>query len=75
MSPFRRLLPYVIRHRRDITLGLLATVAATAIQLAGPWILKFAIDDLTRSVTSAKLLLYGTLTLGVAVFGGVFRYT
>jgi ATP-binding cassette subfamily B protein len=75
MSPFRRLLPYVLRHRRDITLGLLATLAATAIQLAGPWILKFAIDDLTRSVTSAKLLLYGTLTLGVAVFGGVFRYT
>jgi ATP-binding cassette subfamily B multidrug efflux pump len=74
MSPFRRLLPYVLRHRRDLTLGLVMTVAATAIQLAGPWILKFAIDDLTRSVTSGKLLLYGTLTLGIAIFGGLFRY-
>ncbi len=55
-------------------LGLLGTVAATAIQLAGPWILKFAIDDLTRSVTSRKLLLYASLTLGVAIFGGAFRY-
>jgi ATP-binding cassette subfamily B multidrug efflux pump len=74
MSPFRRLLPYVLRHRRDIVLGLLATLASTAIQLAGPWILKHAIDDLTRSVTSRKLFLYASLTLGAAVFGGIFRY-
>jgi ATP-binding cassette subfamily B multidrug efflux pump len=74
MSPFRRLLPYVLRHRRDIGLGLLCTLASTAIQLAGPWILKHAIDDLTRSVTSGKLFLYGSLTLIAAIVGGTFRY-
>src|SRR5215470_16452579 len=74
MSSFRRLLPYLLRHRRAMILGLLATLAATAIQLAGPWILKFAIDDLTRSVTSGKLLLYASLTLAVAILGGIFRF-
>jgi ATP-binding cassette, subfamily B, multidrug efflux pump len=56
-------------------LGLLMTLAATAVQLAGPWILKYAIDDLTRSVTSRKLLLYASLTLGAAIVGGLFRYS
>jgi ATP-binding cassette, subfamily B, multidrug efflux pump len=74
MSPFRRLLPYVLRHRWEMGLGLVATLATTAVQLAGPWILKYAIDDLTRSVTSHKLLLYASLTLAVAIIGGTFRY-
>jgi ATP-binding cassette subfamily B multidrug efflux pump len=75
MSPFRRLLPYVMRHRREVLFGLLGTLAATAIQLAGPWVLKYAIDDLTRGVTSSKLFLYASLTLAVAVIGGAFRYS
>src|SRR5262249_30406120 len=31
-------------------------------------------DDLTRSVTSRKLLLYASLTLAVAIVGGTFRF-
>jgi ATP-binding cassette subfamily B protein len=74
MSSLRRLLPYVARYRQDLLTGLLCSLAATGIQLAGPWILKYAIDDLTRGVTSAKLLLYAGYTLAAALFGGVFRY-
>jgi ATP-binding cassette, subfamily B, multidrug efflux pump len=74
MSSLRRLFPYVARYRREVTFGLLCSLVAVAIQLAGPWILKYAIDDLTRGVTSQKLLLYAGLTFGSAIVGGVFRY-
>jgi ATP-binding cassette subfamily B multidrug efflux pump len=75
MSPsFRRLLPYVVRYRRAFALGLVCVVVTTAIQLLSPWILKHAIDDLTAGVTRTKLGLYAALLLGIACFGGLFRY-
>jgi ATP-binding cassette, subfamily B, multidrug efflux pump len=74
MSSLRRLLPYVWRYRRTIAWGLACSLAATAIQLIGPLILQYSIDDLTRGVTSAKLLLYAGLMLATAAVGGVFRF-
>jgi len=59
MTPTRRLLAYVGRYRTAFTLGSLCIVATTAISLAGPWVLKYAIDDLTARVTAAKLAFYG----------------
>lgn len=74
MSSLRRLVPYLARYRWTIALGLSCSLAATAIQLAGPWILKYSIDDLTAGVTSRKLLLYAGLMLAAAAVGGYFRY-
>src|SRR5215472_12625156 len=74
MSPFRRLLSYILRYRRDFSLGLACVIVTTAVSLAAPKILQYAIDDLTRGVTRAKLLEYGSLLLFVGVFGGVFRF-
>jgi ATP-binding cassette subfamily B protein len=74
MSPFRRLLGYALRYRRDFSLGLGCVIVTTAISLAAPKILQYAIDDLTRGVTRAKLLEYGSLLLFVGLFGGVFRF-
>jgi ATP-binding cassette subfamily B protein len=74
MTPTRRLLAYVGRYRAAFTLGFLCIVATTAISLAGPWVLKYAIDDLTARVTAAKLLFYGGALLGLAAVGGVFRF-
>jgi ATP-binding cassette subfamily B protein len=42
--------------------------------LSGPWVVKYAIDDLNRGVTSAKVQLYGGLLLLVAAIGGFFRF-
>jgi ATP-binding cassette subfamily B protein len=39
-----------------------------------PWVLKFAIDDLSRSVTRGKLLTYAALILGVACVRAVFLF-
>jgi ATP-binding cassette, subfamily B, multidrug efflux pump len=70
----RRLLPYVRRSGPTLAVGLVCVVITTAISLSGPWILKYAIDDLNLGVTRAKLGFYATLLLAVAVVGGLFRF-
>ena len=71
---FRRLLPFLLVYRRQFLLGLICVVITTAIQLLSPWVLKYAIDDLTVGVTRGKLALYASLLLGIACIGGIFRY-
>jgi len=70
----RRLLPYVNRYRRAFVIGLGCVIATTTFQLLSPWVLKYAIDDLTRGVTRQKLLLYAGLLLGVALIRGAFLF-
>jgi ATP-binding cassette subfamily B protein len=74
MTPTRRLLAYVGRYQAAFKLGLLCIVATTAISLAGPWVLKSAVDDLTAGVTVAKLAFYGGALLALAAVGGIFRF-
>jgi ATP-binding cassette subfamily B protein len=75
MGPsFRRLLPYVLRYRRQFSFGLFCVFVTTAIQLLPPWILKLAVDDLTSGVTRRKLVLYALLILAIAAVGAVFRF-
>ena len=75
MGPsFRRLLPFALRYRRQFTLGLLCVFATSAIQLLPPWVLKFAVDDLTAEVTRGKLARYAGLIMVIALVGAVFRF-
>ncbi len=74
MSPFTRLLGYALRYRRDFLLGLGCVVITTSVALVAPRVLGYAIDDLTRGVTVAKLIGYGTLLLAVGIVSGVFRF-
>jgi ATP-binding cassette, subfamily B, multidrug efflux pump len=75
LSPaVRKLLPYVYRYRRAFLLGLLCVVSTTAFQLLSPWVLKYAVDDLTRGVTRQKLALYAGVLLGVSLLRGVFLF-
>jgi ATP-binding cassette subfamily B protein len=46
----------------------------TAFQLASPWVLKYAIDDLNLGVTREKLLFYAGLLLGISLVRGVFLF-
>ncbi len=73
-SAFRRLLPYALRYRRRFLVGLACVFATTAIQLVSPWVIKYAVDDLTGGVTHGKLRLYAGLVLGIAVTGALFRF-
>ena len=65
---------YVRRYRGAFLLGFACIVATTAISLAGPWVLKYAIDDLNAGVTAGKLRLYAAAVLALAAVGGVFRF-
>jgi ATP-binding cassette subfamily B protein len=49
-------------------------VLATAITTGGPWVLKYAIDDLSQGLTFDKVKLYGFLLFALAAVGGVFRF-
>jgi ATP-binding cassette subfamily B protein len=73
-ASFRRLLPFLLKYRRQFVLGLVCVVITTTIQLLSPWVLKFAIDDLTAGVTRSKLAFYAAVLLGIACIGAVFRY-
>ena len=75
MGPaFGRLLPFVLRYRRQFLLGLVCVVLSSTFQLLAPWVLRFAIDDLTRAVTRQKLITYAALILGVACIRSVFQF-
>ena len=75
MSPaHRRLLGYLVRYRRAFIIGFLCVIATTTISLMSPWILKYAIDDLSAGVTLAKVRLYAAGLLALAAAGGVFRF-
>jgi ATP-binding cassette, subfamily B, multidrug efflux pump len=74
MPRLRRLLPYLRRHRRNVTWGLVCLLLTTVFSVANPWVLRHAVDDLTVLVTREKLYLYAGAVLGLVLLEGVFRY-
>ena len=74
VSPFQRLLGYVLRYRRAFLVGLLCVVITQGVALAAPMVLRYAVDDLTGGVTRAKLIEYSSLLLGIGLLGGLFRF-
>jgi len=42
--------------------------------LTGPWVLKYAVDDLNQGVTMDKVRLYAALLFALAALGGLFRF-
>ena len=74
MRHLLRLLPYVRRHRARMAWGLLCLVLTTAFSVASPWVLRYAIDDLTLRVTREKLWTYSGFIVGIVLIEGIFRY-
>jgi len=70
----RRLLPYLLRYRRQFAIGLACVAATTAVSLAAPWVLQHAVDDLAAGVTRRKLVAYSAALLAVALTSAVFRF-
>jgi ATP-binding cassette subfamily B multidrug efflux pump len=73
-TALRRLFPYVRRYQGAVLLGLLAALAATGIQLVGPWVLRLAIDDLADGASLSTLSGYAAALLAIAVVSGWFRF-
>ena len=65
---------FIVRYRGRLTLGVSCVVLTNAIALAGPWILKEAVDDLYVGITDEKLIYYGALLIAATVAGGASRF-
>jgi ATP-binding cassette, subfamily B, multidrug efflux pump len=74
LTPHRMFRRYVAPYRGIIALGIACILAANLAMLAGPAILRYAIDDLTAGVSRSKLLGYGGLLLGVALTRAAFLF-
>jgi ATP-binding cassette subfamily B multidrug efflux pump len=69
-----RLLPYILKYRFPVAVGLACALTSTAFQLVGPWVLKLAVDDLAAGASSSKLAVYAVLIVVVSLVSGVFRF-
>src|SRR5689334_5223517 len=74
MRSWRRLVAYLARSRRDFFIGFVCVVVTTSVSLAGPWVLRYAVDDLRADVTLSKIRFYAGALLALAAVGGVFRF-
>jgi ATP-binding cassette subfamily B protein len=70
----RGLIPYLRGHRGALLRGLLFLLATTALAVLAPWVLRYAVDDLTRRVTLEKLFLYAGVLVSLVVVEGACRY-
>jgi ATP-binding cassette subfamily B protein len=70
----RRLLRYLAKHRRAFFLGFACVVVTNVLTLAGPWLIKYAIDDLQSSLTLGKVRQYAVALFVLSVFAGLFRF-
>jgi len=68
------LLGYVLRYRRSFLLGFMCVIVTAVAGLAGPWVLKYAVDDLMLAVDAGKIRFYAVALLALAAVSGVFRF-
>ncbi len=75
MGELRTLLPYFRPYRVGFTLGLVCVFFANLFMVAGPWLMKLAIDGISDpEITRARIAwLAGAIVL-VALIGGAFRF-
>ena len=64
----------MLKYRSAFAAGFLCVIVTAAVSLAGPWVLKYAIDDLGRGVDSAKIGFYAGAIVALAAVGGLFRF-
>lgn len=55
-------------------MGFICVIATAAAGVAGPWVLKYAIDDLMLAVDASKVRFYAVALIALAAVGGFFRF-
>ncbi|MDE3095239.1 MAG: ABC transporter ATP-binding protein [Chloroflexota bacterium] len=69
-----RLLPYVLRYRFRMSVGLLALAVASAASITAPYILGLAVDAIRRHRPWHELVLFAGLTVGVQAIDSALRF-
>lgn len=73
-SSLAALLPYLSRYRKQFALGFLLVVATVVTGMFSPWVLKYAIDDLSLQFRAEKLPRYAGLLLAISVLEGILHF-
>ena len=75
MGELRSILPYFRPYMRGFVWGLVFVVLANLFQIAGPYLMKLAIDGVSQpDVTGSRIALLAALIVAAAVLGGAARY-
>jgi len=75
MKELRTVLPYFRPYVRDFVWGMVLVVVANVFQVAGPWLIKLAIDGLgAPGVTPGRILVLAVMIVGAALLGGGARF-
>ena len=74
LNQLRSLLPYYRPYLRGVIAGLALVVIGNVFTIAGPFLLKLAIDGITGSLSREVILTYALLIVAVAVLSGITRF-
>ncbi|HET9530360.1 MAG TPA: ABC transporter transmembrane domain-containing protein, partial [Blastocatellia bacterium] len=74
MTPFRRLISYFAPYRKTLIFGVSCIFFTNLAKLTQPIVLRYAVDDLTASLTESKLLQFAGLIILIALVQGVFLF-
>ena len=74
IKQLKRLKPYLAKYKNTLLLGCSFVVLANLFALLSPWLLKIAIDEMSKEISSEIILKYSALIVGAALAGGVFRF-
>ncbi|UCE65734.1 MAG: ABC transporter ATP-binding protein [Candidatus Zixiibacteriota bacterium] len=66
--------PYLLRYRKLWIAGIFAVASTNIFMLAGPWILRLAINDLEKDVTARRLAAYAAAIVLVTLISAAFRF-
>ncbi|MDE0083545.1 MAG: ABC transporter ATP-binding protein [Gammaproteobacteria bacterium] len=75
MTHLRTVLPYFRPYAAGLTAGIVLVVVSNGFSVAGPWVMRLAIDAIeSPDVTPGRILGYAGLIVGLAIAGGVTRF-
>lgn len=74
MSDLLIFIPYFLKYKRSIVMGIVCILVSVAISLRIPLVVGRAVDDLRLGVTTNKLKYYGLIILGLSVVSGLFLF-
>jgi ATP-binding cassette subfamily B protein len=74
MTPFRRLLSYLAPYKKTLVLGVSCIFFTNLAKLTQPIVLRYAVDDLTASITRSKLLQFAGVIILISLVQGVFLF-
>ncbi len=74
MRFFARLLPYVLRYKVKVAIGLLALTAASIIAVLTPLVIGDAVDNLRDGLSNRELLAYAAIIIGIQAADSALRF-